>query len=202
MAEKVSRRKAVVAEKRKADTVMIGGREDRQIIEAARSPIKTCVVSDGLFADGIGWVILARTLPSGLVGAGFFLVDIWCLGVKDAFFAINTLQKFADQMAASNEDQPLVDIDPSVARKLLHDAVAYAGSLGLASSDGFAKAEAIFGDIPLATETFAFGKDGKPFYASGPNDSPARIRQILDTLVKRMGDDGFDYVVHVADNFG
>src|SRR5208282_6881686 len=36
-----SRRKAVVAEKRKADTVMMGGREARQIIEAARSPIKT-----------------------------------------------------------------------------------------------------------------------------------------------------------------
>jgi len=59
MAEKASRRKAVVAEKRKADTVMMGGREARQIIEAARSPIKTCVVADRLFADGIGWVALA-----------------------------------------------------------------------------------------------------------------------------------------------
>jgi hypothetical protein len=149
MAEKASRRKAVVAEKRKADTVMMGGREARQIIEAARSPIKTCVVADRLFADGIGWVALGRTLPSGLVGGSFFLVDVWCLGVKDAFFAINTPRKFADRIAASNEDQPLVDIDPSVARKLLHDAVAYAGSFGLAPSEGFAESEAIFGDIPL-----------------------------------------------------
>jgi hypothetical protein len=199
MAEKASRRKAVVAEKRKADTGMMGGREARQISEAACSPIKACVVADRLFADGIGWVLLARTLPSGLVGVSFFLVDIWCLGVKDAFFALNTPQTFADRMAASNEDQPLVDIDPSVARKLLHDAVAYAGSFGLAPSEGFAEAEAIFGDIPLATETFPFGKDGKPFYVSGPNDSATRIRRILDTLVKRVGEGGFDYVVHVDD---
>ena len=98
-------------------------------------------------------------------------------------------------MAASNEDEPLVDIDPSVARKLLHDAVAYAGSFGLVPSEGFAEAEAIFGDIPIAYEIFPFGKDGKPFYVSGPNASPTRIRRILDTLVKRVGKGGFDYVV-------
>ena len=144
--------------------------------------------------------VVGTTLPSGLVGVSFFLVDIWCLGVKDAFFAINTPQTFADRMAASNEDQPLVDIDPSVARKLLHDAVAYAGSFGLAPSEGFAEAEAIFGDIPLATETFPFGKDGKPFYVSGPKTYLAtRIRRILDALVKRVGEGGFDYVVHVDD---
>ena len=76
-AETASRRKAVVAEKRKADTVMMGGREARQISEAARSPIKACVVADRLFTDGIGRVSLARTLPSGLVGGSFFLVDAW-----------------------------------------------------------------------------------------------------------------------------
>ena len=48
MAEKASRRKAIVTEKRKADTVMMGGREARQISEAARSPIKARVVADRL----------------------------------------------------------------------------------------------------------------------------------------------------------
>lgn len=88
-------------------------------------------------------------------------------------------------------------LSTAAADKLLHDAVAYAGSFGLAPSEGFTEAEAIFGDTPLATETFPFGKDGKPFYVSGPNNSPTRIRQILDTLVKRVGEGGFDYIVHV-----
>lgn len=200
MAEKASRRKAVVAEKRKADMVVIGGRETHQILAAARSPIKTCVVADQLFTAGIGWVVLARSLPSGLVGASFFLVDVWCLGVKDAFFRVVPQEKFEQQMNASSREQPVVDIYPSVARKLLHDAVAYAASFGLAPSEDFAEVEAIFGDIPVATETFPFGKDGKPFYMSGPNDSPTRIRRILDTLVRRVGPGGFDYIVRV-DNF-
>ena len=127
----------------------MGGRQMGQIIEASRSPVKTCVVAERLFADGMGWVVVARTLPSGLVGASFFLVDVWRLGVKDAFFTINTPQKFADRMAASSEDQPVIDVDPSVARKLLHDAVVYAGSLGLAPSESFTEAEAIFGETPL-----------------------------------------------------
>ncbi len=199
MAEKASRRKAVVAEKRKADAAMMGGREAHQIIEAARSPINTCIVADRLFADGIGWVVLARALPSGLVGASFFLIDVWCLGVKDAFFRVLPRQKFAEQMNALSRNQSVVDIDPSVARKLLHEAVAYAGSFGLAPSENFVEAEAIFGDIPLATETFPFGKNGKPFYVCGPNDSPTRIRRIVDALDKHLGPGGFDYVVQVDD---
>jgi hypothetical protein len=200
MAEKASRRKAVVAEKRKADAFMMGRGETNQIIEAARSPIKTCVVADRLFAAGIGWVVLARTLRSGLVGASFFLVDIWCLGVKDAFFRVVPQERFEEHINVSSREHPVVDIDPSVARKLLRDAVAYADSFGLAPSEDFAEAEAIFGDIPVATETFTFGKDGKPFYVSGPNDSPTRIRRIVDTLVKRLGPGGFDYLFRV-DNF-
>ena len=57
--------------------------------------------------------------------------------------------------------------------------------------------ERIQGIDVLGTETFPFGRDGKPFYVSGPNDSPTRIRRILDTLVKCVGEGGFDYLVHV-----
>jgi hypothetical protein len=196
MAQKASRRKAIVADKRKAGATMSGGKV-LQIIGAARAPVRTCVMAERLFADGIGWVVLARALPSGQVGASFFLVDVWCLGVKDAFFLVMAQRAFEERMHESSRDQPVVAIDPSVARKLLHDAAAYAGSFGLAPSTGFAEAEALFGDIPLATKTFSFGKDGKPFFMSGPNDSRTRIRNIMDKLVESVGPGGFDYMVNV-----
>lgn len=197
LAEKASRRKTIVAEKRRAEATVTGGHEARQIIDSSRAPVSACVVAERLFADGMGWVVLARALPSGQIGASFFLVDIWCLGVKDAFFGVMSRQKFDERIEASRREQPHVEIDPPVARKLLHDASAYAASFGLAPSEGFTEAEAIFGDIPMATETFSFGKDGKPFFMSGPNDSRTRIRRILDTLVKHAGPDGFDYIIRV-----
>jgi hypothetical protein len=196
MAQKALRRKAIIAEKRKAGATMSGG-EALQINGASRAPVKTCVMAQRLFAVGIGWVVLARTLPSGQVGASFFLVDVWCLGVKDAFFLVMPQLAFEERMRESSRDQPVIVIDPSVGRKLLHDAVAYAGSFGLAPSKGFTEAEALFGDTPLATKTFSFGKDGKPFFMSGPNDSSTRIRNIMDRLVKSVGRGGFDYIVNV-----
>ena len=197
-AQKASRRKAVVAEKRKTETATKGGGQ-AQVAVATRAPVKACIVSDRLFAEGIGQLVLARTLPSGMVAASFFLLDVWCLGVKDAFFAVMTPQKFGDRKDELSRQQPFTDIDPSIARKLLHDAAMYAAGLGLAPSEDFAQAEAIFGDIPIAMETFPFGKNGKPFFISGPHDSPTRIRRILDTLAKRAGPDGFDFIAGMVD---
>ena len=73
MAQKASRRKAVVGEKLRAKSATTSGRGALHILAGARAPVRTCVVSEKLFADGIGWVVLARTLPSGQVGASFFL---------------------------------------------------------------------------------------------------------------------------------
>ena len=197
-AQKASRRKAVVAEKRKTETATKGGGQ-AQVAVATRAPVKACIVSDRLFAEGIGQLVLARTLPSGMVAASFFLLDVWCLGVKDAFFAVMTPQKFGDRKDELSRQQPFTDIDPSIARKLLHDAAMYAAGLGLAPSEDFAQAEAIFGDIPIAMETFPFGKNGKPFFICGPHDSPTRIRHILATLAKRAGPDGFDFIAGMVD---
>jgi hypothetical protein len=198
-ARKASRRKAVVAENRKTEAATKGGGEARQVAVAARAPVKACIVSDGLFAEGIGQLVLARTLPSGMVAASFFLIDVWCLGVKGAFFVVMPPQKFGNRIDELSRQQPFIDIDPSVARKLLHDAAVYAASFGLAPSEDFAQVEAIFGDIPMAMETFPFGKNGKPFFISGPHDSPTRIRRILDTLAKRAGPDGFNFMAGMAD---
>ena len=197
-AQKASRRKAVVAEKRKTETATKGGGQ-AQVAVQTRAPVKACIVSDRLFAEGIGQLVLARTLPSGMVAASFFLLDVWCLGVKDAFFAVMTPQKFGDRKDELSRQQSFTDIDPSIARKLLHDAARYAAGLGLAPSEDFAQAEAIFGDIPIAMETFPFGKNGKPFFICGPHDSPTRIRHILATLAKRAGPDGFDFIAGMVD---
>jgi hypothetical protein len=195
LAEKAARRKVVVAEKRKAEAPVTGL---RAIIDAAKAPDFACLATEGLFDIGIGWVVAERQLPSGSVGASVFLVDVWCLGIKDAFFKVMTRREFEEHMSRLNGEYSLLAIDPSVARKLLRDAAAYAASLGLPPSENFADVELIFGDTPFAEETFSFGKDGKPFYVSGPNDSPARKRRIMDTLAKRAGPKNFDFMVDVA----
>src|SRR5271154_304969 len=157
LAEKAARRKVVVADKRKAEAPLIGV---SAIIDAATAPDFACLATEGLFDLGIGWVVAARHLPSGSVGVGVFLVDVWCQGIKDAFFKVMTRRELDEHMSLMNGEYQLLPIDPPIARKLLRDSVAYAASFGLPPSENFADIELIFGDTPLAEETFSFGKDG------------------------------------------
>src|SRR5262245_5923292 len=55
---------------------------------ASSAPIYECYVADDIFDQeenrGIGQVIVSR-LSGGQVAAGIFMIDAFCLGVKDAF---------------------------------------------------------------------------------------------------------------------
>src|SRR5205823_985817 len=55
-----------------------------QLSAADSYPVLDCLVTTDLWTEGLGWVCLSRELPHGGVAFGLFLVDRYCLGVKDA----------------------------------------------------------------------------------------------------------------------
>ena len=197
MAAKAARRKVVVAGKRKLElsATSLAGR----VRLAAKGPIDRCEMSSALFETGIGHVVVVRELPSGLLGCAFFLIDPFCLGVKDAVYSEMEADELESRLDVQYEVQEFIDVTPAYARKLIRDAAAYAAALGLAAAEDTPTIEAIFGDIDTGscTETFTFGKDGKPFYVTGPLDTPARIRVVTRTLQDRCGTGGWDYVVEM-----
>lgn len=70
----------------------------------------------------------------------------------------------------------------------------YARSLGIEPHRDYFTVRPLFGDIDASkcpTE-FVFGCKGKPRYVSGPYDTPARIRRILDTHHERVGKGNYD----------
>jgi hypothetical protein len=156
-------------------------------------------VPTNLFEAGIGTVLVARRLPSGMLGCAWFLVDVFCLGVKDIFYREVSEAELRSRLEALSETQDFVEVEPSRARRLIRDAVAYAARLGLPAAKDTPLIEAIFGDVDAnaCTETFTFGKDGKPFYVSGPSDTPARVRTIRQALEKSCGTGNWDYLVEV-----
>jgi hypothetical protein len=197
LAAKAARRKAVVAEKKKAEasSASLAGR----IRVAAKGPIVHCLMPTNLFETGIGNILLARRLPSGMLGSAWFLVDVFCLGIKDIFYREVGEAELRSRLETIKETQELVEVEPALARKLIRDAAAYAAGLGLPAAKDTPVIEAIFGDVDAdaRTETFTFGKDGKPLYMSGPYDTPARIRAIGQTLEKSRGTGNWDYMVEV-----
>lgn len=193
LAKKAAERKAKLAEKR---SLVPSGPT-----AAARFPVVDCLVSINLFDEGIGDLILTRLLPHGKLAVAGFLVDPYCLGVKNALYREMDGGEFEFYRREINSQTPLESVRPSCLRKLVEDAVRYADSIGLAPHPDYAKAARLFGDIDASacTTDYVFGNDGKPLYVNGPYETPAQQRKIIETLKRHLGPDGFRCVHIVGD---
>ena len=96
---------------------------------AASAPIHECLVPDSLFDIGIGNVIVSRKMPNGFIGAAFFLVDVFCLGIKDVFYEALSPAEY-DSRVSSLQHETFRALHPTCARKLVEGAEAYARDLG------------------------------------------------------------------------
>jgi hypothetical protein len=192
LAKKKAKRKTAAAAKKMVDK--LGGLFSQTTLEKA--PIYECLAPSRLFETGIGTVIMARKMPTGEIGAGFFMLDVWCLGVKNAFFTILTLPEYQQQLLEIRQRENLQTIPPPCARKLVEGSAAYAKELGFSPDSDYKKAKTVFGNIKAeeCPEDFEFGKEGKPFYMNGPYDTPEKSRKILNQLTKKCGPDGFHYI--------
>jgi hypothetical protein len=65
-----------------------------RIRRAAIAPIRHCLLPEALLETGIGTLILARGTTADQLAMGAFLIDVWCLGVKDALFQSVDAQDF------------------------------------------------------------------------------------------------------------
>lgn len=154
--------------------------------------------STSLFELGMGQVTVARFKANGDVEVGVFLLDVFCLGVKNAFFTLLTTweydSEFLDQVF---EKEGRTALSPACGRKLVEDAVAYAAHLGFSPHPDYRQAARVFGGInPRECDrTFTFGRDGKPLYIRGPHDPLHRVQAILDQLQRRCGEGGYHFVI-------
>jgi hypothetical protein len=196
--KKVERRKAkektrAIAERKHLQRI------ESKVIEAMQvAPVRHCCVTLDALEEGLGQVLLSRTLPDGRVAYAIFLLDVYCLGVKNAafdvvpatFYESNTMGRLQDKFS-------LERLEPAKARKLVEGGVEYARALGFSPHSDYTRASLIFGDIdPSACEEeFEYGKDGKPFYIAGPRDSREKSMRIISTLTDLLGEDGFHFLM-------
>ncbi|MBI2803536.1 MAG: hypothetical protein HYX68_00965 [Planctomycetes bacterium] len=179
--KQLAKKKAKRTEKR---TLIAKQNSDNPVIRLAgaeRWPIVAALVPEQLGETGIGNLVLTRRCPDGRLAMAVFLVDTYCLGAKNAFWRILSdweYEKFLRQVSTRGK---MKSVTPEFLTKLVYDAVAYAESFGFPPHPDYRPARMLLAGIDpaLCAETFTFGKDGKPFYIDGPNDSPEKIRVIM-----------------------
>ena len=188
--------------KQKAERRALARRESLgmpgRLAQAAAAPILHCCATAALWREGIGHVLVSRQLANGDVAFVMFLLDIYCLGVKDVIIEIMPRARYErDLYEKLARQDKLLPLKPECARKLVEGAVQYALDLGLPPYPDYRTARLIFGDISAAacTEEYEFGQDGKPFFVAGPYDSPSRCEQIIRSLDDHCGGGGYNFIV-------
>jgi hypothetical protein len=198
-AAKANRRNAVLAEKRRSD---LGVHSlTARVAAAAAAPIRHCLLTAGWQETGMGSLLLVRGITMAHLSVRMFLLDTWCLGVKDTGF--RTIDADDLEMALSMGD--MSEVDPAYARKMVRNLAAWSASKGFPPHRDFAALERMFGTVNADTCTaeFEFGRDGKPFYVPGPSEAPAQVRQHLAQVSRAIGGtDAFKLVeAEVVDDF-
>jgi hypothetical protein len=193
-AKKAQKRKQVVAEKRRAEALEAS--LPARVLRIAHAPIRGCFLTESLFEVGMGTLVLARGATRHHVALSSFLIDVFCLGIKDVMFEAVEGEFFEMYIEATDAASPMVAVDPGYARKLLRESVAWSQSIGFPPHRDFAAVEPIFGEVSAdaSDAVFRFGREGKPVYIPGPSESARLIQQRIEQLRKSLGDDGFGLV--------
>jgi len=159
--------------------------------------------SANLFDLGCGYLVVSRFKTDGRVEAGFFLLDVFCLGVKDAGF--ENFDSIADYQESLLDplfpDGNSVRMIPEAARKLTEGAISYARELGFSPCADYKKASRVFGGLTTANcdEQFVFGKDDNILHP-GAHRTPAHVERILRELEVRWASDNFEPFLREEEN--
>lgn len=152
-------------------------------------------IADKHAADGgVATVLVARRERPHRVSVCGYLLDVYCLGVKNTLgprtMSDSDVGRFVKRYFAIF-DEPALPAPPELAHHLVFGAVDYARGLGFEPPLDFPRAAAHLGAWTGSSD-IRFGKDGNPFYVSGPYDD---IDKIMRTLAERVGPENYHFLV-------
>lgn len=173
----------------------------RYMREKARNcPIHKCYLFSKAGDEGMVEVVILRQRPGGKYIMGAFLVDKFCLGVKDAMWNHSLFEDEVDEYIDRLETGlgPAKEISYDEAHCIIWGSIDFARLGGIGPHPDFGIAQFLLEprDTPVEEYPVEFGHEGKHLLIEGPSH---REKQYIPTLRKNLGDDGFHYFLEVGD---
>ena len=162
--------------------------------------VHECLINADYKEGGMAAIIIARKHKTGNITFGSFVVDIFCLGVKDATAAFNRTEEDYEYYkgkiyGSMNPDMP---ISYDLAHNIIFGAIDYAKKLGFSPHKDWEHCQFILEPKTspnVEKMELNFGKDGKPFFISGPYD---KVDSIVQKLEKAVGKGNFEVVLNLG----
>ena len=205
MAKNEKKRQARLAKKRRKDKARKEARARtdappdalqrarKAVREAQGYPVHECMINRSWREKGLVTILIARRQPNGRIAFGVFLVDVYCLGLKNTFwngdFTISEYDWGVRGRMVSENDLVACPLD--LAHAIIYGGIEYAEQFGFKPNKDFKMSQYLLDPRESVTvsDDVEFGREGKPFYISGPDDN---VEQILRQLEATAGEGNFD----------
>ena len=170
----------------------VAGHEEWPDLDAADNP-----------GGGLVGVVVARRHRPRRVSVCGYLVDVYCLGVKNALgpdvMNERDLPGFLRGFFSAFDDAKApIEVPLDLARHLVWGAVDYARELGFPPHPDFQPTSDHLGTWQ-ETSDITFGRDGVPFYAGGPYDNAVAVTR---TLTQSVGNGNFHFIAPIGTAVG
>lgn len=209
MAKDQKRRQAKIMKKKRKDKTRAQKQRKTRFVASAVSiirkardfPLRNCWITSewDTSGNGIASVVVTREQPNGLITWGAYLVDLFCLGVKDATANANFLESeirdlLLSGMMVGGEAE---EIAPELAHQIIYQAIDYAAQFGFKPHRDFKLARYVLEPRGAFEEThpITFGRNGKPLFIPGPHDN---VEAILARLNENPGPGNYDYLINIS----
>ncbi len=157
-------------------------------------PFHECFINESWQKQGIASLVISRKMPSGKLITGTYMVDTFCMGLKDTSFGFaldkHDYDKFINEM--TDRIGKLIPIKLSMAHNIIYGAIDYADEIGFNPHEDFQLTRFILDDnlIDDGIDNIEFGKDGKPYFIAGPYDD---FHRIIGNFKKKPGREQFRF---------
>lgn len=163
--------------------------------KARNLPIVNCLINTDWEETGIASVIVVRQHVNQNFTLGLYMVDLYCVGVKDTHFYFNISEnEFLSLTYSISQNYELADCDYNLAHNIIYGAVAYAEEFEIPPHKDFKLTKMILEEdddnIPLID--VEFGKDGKPFLVESSHDNKTKF--YYSQLLKHVGEGNFHFL--------
>ena len=192
------RSKQKAASQHKSQQQEFGSLSGQAIIHRSRAfPLYECLISNNWQKDDLGLVeiLLARKQPDGYICFGSYLVDKYCLGLKNTFANAGfSLSRYENEVR-DRVFRKLVPVECPIelAHQMIYQSIDYAAQFGFQPDNDYVLSQYLLAPRGELEEPYhlTFGRDGKPFFMQGPHDNAASI---LRQLEKTAGPENYHYM--------
>jgi hypothetical protein len=166
---------------------------------ARNLPVGKCFINEGWAETGFASIVVSRNHINGNYTFAVYLVDLFCLGVKDTFYDFNVNTEFTDLLDKLKSQQQMEEIDYPLAHNIIYGGVEYAEDLGFKPHKNFEVSQFVLEEDDERVELIdvQFGLNGKPAVLFGKEKHPANTIATLEHTVGKgnfivMNEEDFD----------